>query len=110
MQRRASSWKGAGKASVGQAARQAVQLPQRGLLLDVRPLAHHDEEVAVAVQVTRAEREGALDVRADERPAERRLGARDEVVQHAVELGVARRVGVEHARSVRSRAPPPPLD
>ena len=73
-----------------------MQRPQRRLLLGVRPVAHHDEEVAVAVQVTRAEGEGALEVRADERLAERRLGAGDEVVQHAVELGVARGVGVEH--------------
>ena len=85
-----------------------VEPPQRGLLLRVGPLAHHDEEVAVAVEVTRAEGEGALQVGADERLAERRLGAGDEVVQHAVELGVARGVGVEHAWSVRlARARPP---
>ena len=73
-----------------------MQRAQRGLLPRVRAVADHDEEVAVAVQVTRTEGEGALHVGAHERLAERDLGAGDEVVEHAVELGVTRGVRVEH--------------
>ena len=70
-----------GAAGRGGGARSAASCSASG------PLADHDEEVAVAVQVTRPEGERALQVGAHERLTERRLGTGDEVVEHAVELG-----------------------
>jgi len=69
-----------------------VQLAQRPLLGCRELVRGDDQEVAVAAEIARSERERAGQVGADDVDSENRLDAGDQLCQQLVQLREARRV------------------
>ena len=83
-----------------------MQLQQRRQFLGPDVPMSDDHEVAVAPGREVTDREGALQIGAQEVVAETRLGAFDQVGENAVELGVGR--GMDHGmcpNATRARSP-----